>query len=95
MVNKTNLADDVHWKISDLPVPYPEALSFMEERVDQIHKGEAAECIWLLEHPPSTQPERAHKQVTSSHQIDFLSMKQGVAANTLITGLGKKLPMSC
>lgn len=52
MVNKTNLADDVHWKISDSPVPYPEALSFMEERVAQIYKGEAAECIWILEHPP-------------------------------------------
>ena len=51
MVNKKNLANSIHWKISETPVPYPEALNFMEERVAQIYKGEAPECVWLLEHP--------------------------------------------
>ncbi len=32
--------------------PYPEALAFMEARVEAISRGEAGECIWLLEHPP-------------------------------------------
>lgn len=44
--------DSIEWKISKTPVPYMEALSFMEERVELIHKGEASELIWFLEHPP-------------------------------------------
>ena len=42
----------VEWLISDNPVPYPEALAFMEQRIDAIARGEANECVWLLEHPP-------------------------------------------
>jgi len=33
-------------------VPYEEALAFMEQRAAAIRDGRAAECIWLLEHPP-------------------------------------------
>ncbi|MEL6962125.1 MAG: lipoyl(octanoyl) transferase LipB [Pseudomonadota bacterium] len=40
------------WRISDELIPYPEALDFMEERVEAIHKGSAGELIWFLEHPP-------------------------------------------
>ena len=42
----------VEWRISEAPVPYDEALAFMEARVAQIASGEADEMIWLLEHPP-------------------------------------------
>jgi lipoyl(octanoyl) transferase len=42
----------VEWKISDGLTDYQEALDFMEERAGQIARGEAEECIWLLEHPP-------------------------------------------
>ncbi len=42
----------VEWIISDGLTDYAEALSFMEARVDAISRGEAEECIWLLEHPP-------------------------------------------
>lgn len=42
----------VEWRISDGLVPYPDALRWMEERVDAILAGEADECVWLLEHPP-------------------------------------------
>ena len=40
------------WKISDTPVPYPEAVEFMEARAAAIAEGTAAELVWLLEHPP-------------------------------------------
>ena len=43
---------DIEWRVSDEPVPYEEALAFMEERVAGIREGTARECIWLLEHPP-------------------------------------------
>ena len=45
-------ADTPEWLHADMPVPYPDALAFMEQRVAEIRQGTAPECIWLLEHPP-------------------------------------------
>ncbi len=42
----------VEWITSPGLVPYPDALAFMEARVEAIHEGRADECVWLLEHPP-------------------------------------------
>ncbi|SET73386.1 lipoyl(octanoyl) transferase LipB [Oceanicella actignis] len=42
----------VEWRISDEPVPYQEALEFMEARAAAIRDRGAPECVWLLEHPP-------------------------------------------
>ena len=42
----------VEWIISDGLVDYPEALAWMEARVEAIAAGTAPEAIWLLEHPP-------------------------------------------
>ncbi|WP_119677666.1 lipoyl(octanoyl) transferase LipB [Indioceanicola profundi] len=42
----------IEWRISERLVEYPEALSFMENRVADIRAGAAPETIWLLEHPP-------------------------------------------
>lgn len=43
---------EVEWRISDAPVPYPEAVALMESRVAEIADGGAPELVWLLEHPP-------------------------------------------
>ncbi len=45
-------ASPIEWIISDEPVPYEEALAFMDQRVAAIASGDAPECVWLLEHPP-------------------------------------------
>lgn len=42
----------VEWRISEEPVDYAEALAWQEARVEAIVKGDADECVWLLEHPP-------------------------------------------
>lgn len=42
----------IDWAISSTPVDYETALSLMEARVTAIQAGDAAELIWLLEHPP-------------------------------------------
>ncbi len=42
----------VEWRISDTPVPYPEAVTAMEARVADIAAQKAPELVWLLEHPP-------------------------------------------
>jgi lipoyl(octanoyl) transferase len=43
--------DNIEWRTSDAPVPYEEALQFMNERAAAIRAGKAKELIWLLEHP--------------------------------------------
>jgi lipoyl(octanoyl) transferase len=43
---------EIEWRVSGVPVPYEEALRFMEERAAGIRAGTALECVWLLEHPP-------------------------------------------
>jgi lipoyl(octanoyl) transferase len=42
----------VEWRVSDAPLPYPDAVSAMESRVTDIVAGNAPELVWLLEHPP-------------------------------------------
>jgi lipoyl(octanoyl) transferase len=42
----------VRWRISDGLVDYQRAVAEMESEVARIAAGEAAELIWLLEHPP-------------------------------------------
>ena len=42
----------VEWRISDAAIPYPDAMAAMDSRVADIANGNAAELVWLLEHPP-------------------------------------------
>lgn len=42
----------VEWRVSDGPVDYESAVAEMEARAAALADGEAAELVWLLEHPP-------------------------------------------
>lgn len=42
----------VEWITHEGLLPYDDAVAFMEARAEAISKGEAEECIWLVEHPP-------------------------------------------
>lgn len=42
----------IEWRVSDGLTPYEEAVAFMEDRAETIASGEAAEQVWLVEHPP-------------------------------------------
>jgi lipoyl(octanoyl) transferase len=42
----------VAWLIEDRLIEYPDAIAFMEKRVDEIRGGTAPETVWLVEHPP-------------------------------------------
>ncbi len=46
------IKDTPEIRFSDAPVAYPDAVAFMEARVQDIIDGRARECIWFLEHPP-------------------------------------------
>ena len=47
-----NAATAVEWRTSDGLVPYDAALAEMDARVAAISAGDAAELVWLLQHPP-------------------------------------------
>jgi len=49
---KLQSAIPVRWEIAPDPVPYDVAVARMEHEVEAIAKGDAAELVWLLEHPP-------------------------------------------
>jgi lipoyl(octanoyl) transferase len=42
----------IEWAVSQSPVPYLEAVAFMEARAGAIAEGKARQLVWLLEHPP-------------------------------------------
>jgi lipoyl(octanoyl) transferase len=42
----------IEWRQDTAQVPYQHALAEMEARNAAVHAGDAAELIWLLEHPP-------------------------------------------
>lgn len=44
--------NDIEWRVWPGLTGYPEVLAEMEARAAAIYRGEASECIWLLEHPP-------------------------------------------
>ena len=43
---------EIEWRTSKQPVFYPEAIQFMEKRVNQIYNKTGPETVWLLEHHP-------------------------------------------
>lgn len=48
----TGGAGPIEWRRAAAQVPYAEALAEMEARNAAVFAGDAAELIWLLEHPP-------------------------------------------
>ncbi|MFL6738634.1 MAG: lipoyl(octanoyl) transferase LipB [Sphingomicrobium sp.] len=46
------MSREIEWRVSEGLVPYRDALAEMEARVAAVRADDAAELIWLLEHPP-------------------------------------------
>lgn len=46
------MTEDVEWEVASGLTAYPAAVARMEERAAAIRRGNAAELIWLVEHPP-------------------------------------------
>lgn len=59
----------VAWEVSDGLVSYEAALARMEERAAAITAGNAAELVWLLEHPP------LYTAGTSAQSADLLDAR--------------------
>ncbi len=46
------MVNGVEWIVADAPIPYPEAVAWMEARAAAVAAGSAPEAVWMLEHPP-------------------------------------------
>lgn len=57
---------NLEWQIAPDPISYPQAMQEMEAHVAAMIAGEAAEKIWLLEHPP------VYTAGTSAREADLL-----------------------
>ncbi|MBX9977481.1 MAG: lipoyl(octanoyl) transferase LipB [Alphaproteobacteria bacterium] len=42
----------IEWWMDHGVIPFDAAEAFMKDRVHAIQKGQALECVWLLQHPP-------------------------------------------
>ncbi len=67
IIKKNRENPNLEWKISEGLTPYPEAVAFMESRVEDIIAGNAPEMVWLVEHPP------LYTAGTSANEADLLS----------------------
>ncbi|HEY1630023.1 MAG TPA: lipoyl(octanoyl) transferase LipB [Rhizomicrobium sp.] len=62
------------WRIREGLLPYPEAVTFMEDRAAAIAEHRAPELVWLVEHPP------IYTAGTSAKQEDLLDNRFPVFA---------------
>ena len=51
-MTESERAATVEWRTSRALVAYPDAVAFMERRVEDIRAGLVPETVWLVEHPP-------------------------------------------
>ncbi|MFD2205350.1 lipoyl(octanoyl) transferase LipB [Kiloniella antarctica] len=56
----------IEWRISENQIAYPDALSFMEDRANEIFSNKSHQTVWLLEHPP------LYTAGTSAHTKDLV-----------------------
>ncbi len=57
------------WRVRPGLLPYPDAVTFMEERAAAIASGRAGELVWLVEHPP------IYTAGTSANSADLLDAR--------------------
>lgn len=57
----------IEWAISDGLTDFVTAVAFMDQRIGAIARGDAAELVWLLQHPP------LYTAGTSAKAVDLLT----------------------
>lgn len=82
---------DIEWRVSDKPVPYADALAFMERRAAAIREGTARECIWLLEHPPLFTAGTSADPAELSNPLDFPVYEAGRGGRYTYHGPGQRV----
>jgi lipoyl(octanoyl) transferase len=88
---RMDLPEDIEWRVSDEPVPYAEALSFMEARAAAIREGTARECVWLLEHPPLFTAGTSADPAELTNPLDFPVHEAGRGGRYTYHGPGQRV----
>ena len=83
--------DGIEWRVSDAPVPYEEALAFMNDRAAAIRDGSAGECVWLLEHPPLFTAGTSADPVELFNPMDFPVFEAGRGGRYTYHGPGQRV----
>ncbi len=81
----------IEWKVSEAPVPYAEALAFMEQRAAAIRDGTEAECVWLLEHPPLFTAGTSADPAELFNPLDFPVYEAGRGGRYTYHGPGQRV----
>jgi len=82
---------DIEWRVSDDPVPYEEALAFMERRAVAIRDGTGQECVWLLEHPPLFTAGTSADPAELTNPLDFPVYDAGRGGRYTYHGPGQRV----
>jgi lipoyl(octanoyl) transferase len=82
---------EIEWRVSDEPVPYAEALAFMEQRAAAIRDGSERECVWLLEHPPLFTAGTSADPVELFNPMDFPVYEAGRGGRYTYHGPGQRV----
>src|SRR3954462_7390548 len=82
---------DIEWRVSQAPVPYQDALAFMEQRAAAIRTGTAQECIWLLEHPPLFTAGTSADPAELINPLDFPVFEAGRGGRYTYHGPGQRV----
>jgi lipoyl(octanoyl) transferase len=85
------LVDDIEWRISEVPVPYEQALAFMEERAAAVRAGSEKECVWLLEHPPLFTAGTSADPAELFNPLDFPVFEAGRGGRYTYHGPGQRI----
>jgi lipoyl(octanoyl) transferase len=83
--------EDIEWRVSDAPVPYEEALRFMEDRAAAIRAGTGRECVWLLEHPPLFTAGTSADPAELTNPMDFPVYEAGRGGRYTYHGPGQRV----
>jgi lipoyl(octanoyl) transferase len=86
-----DLPADIEWRESDRPVPYEEALAFMERRAAAIRERTAPECVWLLEHPPLFTAGTSSDSAELINPLDFPVYEAGRGGRYTYHGPGQRV----
>jgi lipoyl(octanoyl) transferase len=83
--------NDIEWIESEGPVPYEEALAFMEQRAAAIRNEGARECVWLLEHPPLFTAGTSADPAELFNPLDFPVYEAGRGGRYTYHGPGQRV----
>ena len=81
----------IEWRVSDAPVPYAEALAFMDARAAAIREHTAPECVWLLEHPPLFTAGTSADPAELINPLDFPVYEAGRGGRYTYHGPGQRV----